>query len=795
MDKKRLLSSILSCSMALSLATPALASGNGTSDVTLKVDTGEEPSVVQVKVPSEIPISQDKDGVVTVADNLAIQNLSTDKAVDITAIQVTGKSGWEIIDYGTDISGEAEGTKKLGLEFRGDGTTSSGAVSLSPDNWSIDKEQSLQLNVNAKLPKQGADYETKQSIAQVDYTIEVHEGQVTPPPVEEGAITNNWDSSTKMLPTGSKPVTFSWDSTDADATITSVESSNPGVATIAKSPASGFAEMPYNGTENWVVTAVGRGTTTITATLSSGETTNFEVGVYELTSGGSGSGDIEVTVPGDGYTEGDDLGDSDITIEIPVTGPDGGSTVIEVTPEIPDGTELQPGDNNIEVDVDVNGVTLHITITINVASSNPSDGLTQTVEEAQAMGFTFSSYEDGLQIDSFENKQFKSEINVPEQIGDFKVLKIGDNVFKGQSNLTKITLPNTIKVIGNSAFSGCTGLVSLNIPDIVNAIGGYAFEDVKLDQLSIPSEDILKNTFGVLNGFTGKVYVKTNFVDTPYLLSSNTCGSIRDVVLKGGTVILKSDSSELEVKKEYIGTDHGGESYLFQDKNFNFSYSLFDKIPENVGKFYVPYYANGTRIDRYLQLGAIYLDSIPHNKGSYPILSKDLPYTFRLAYDFKGDGDYVTEIYCDFDFTDQDSSQNIGRDIYNAVIHFDDKSMYNGVEIDDSWKIVDFYDIVLKYTWNRSPSGDIKYVTHKFTGVNDGYDIHNLYVGGSDGHGIVFSDLIRNTTGSTTAKLKGSKSKPGQYSGLLYCDFENKIISSTTWNSYGGSELIGNGWQ
>ena len=40
MDKKRLLSSILSCSMALSLATPALASGNGTSDVTLKVDTG-----------------------------------------------------------------------------------------------------------------------------------------------------------------------------------------------------------------------------------------------------------------------------------------------------------------------------------------------------------------------------------------------------------------------------------------------------------------------------------------------------------------------------------------------------------------------------------------------------------------------------------------------------------------------------------------------------------------------------------------------------------------------------------
>ena len=46
------------------------------------------------------------------------------------------------------------------------------------------------------------------------------------------------------------------------------------------------------------------------------------------------------------------------------------------------------------------------------------------------MGFTFSSYEDGLQIDSFENKQFKKEINVPEQIGDFKVLKLANEVFK-----------------------------------------------------------------------------------------------------------------------------------------------------------------------------------------------------------------------------------------------------------------------------------------------------------------------------------------------------------------------------
>ena len=86
------------------------------------------------------------------------------------------------------------------------------------------------------------------------------------------------------------------------------------------------------------------------------------------------------------------------------------------------------------------------------------------------MGFTFSSYEDGLQIDSFENKQFKSEINVPEQIGDFKVLKIGDDVFSGQSNLKKITVPSVVNNIGKNAFNGCTGITEFVFPESLKTI-------------------------------------------------------------------------------------------------------------------------------------------------------------------------------------------------------------------------------------------------------------------------------------------------------------------------------------
>ena len=35
----------------------------------------------------------------------------------------------------------------------------------------------------------------------------------------------------------------------------------------------------------------------------------------------------------------------------------------------------------------------------------------------------------------------------------------------GQTNIKKVTLPDTVKTIGDTAFSGCTNLTSVNIPD------------------------------------------------------------------------------------------------------------------------------------------------------------------------------------------------------------------------------------------------------------------------------------------------------------------------------------------
>ena len=55
------------------------------------------------------------------------------------------------------------------------------------------------------------------------------------------------------------------------------------------------------------------------------------------------------------------------------------------------------------------------------------------------------------------------------------IRKIGDSSFYGCSNLTSITIPNSVTLIGYSAFEGCTNLTSIAIPNSVTSIGGYAF--------------------------------------------------------------------------------------------------------------------------------------------------------------------------------------------------------------------------------------------------------------------------------------------------------------------------------
>ena len=70
---------------------------------------------------------------------------------------------------------------------------------------------------------------------------------------------------------------------------------------------------------------------------------------------------------------------------------------------------------------------------------------------------------------------YLTELVIPTYYDGAPVREIYYNAFSGRSQLTRIVLPETLKVIGSSAFYGCTGITEIVIPAGVEEIGANAF--------------------------------------------------------------------------------------------------------------------------------------------------------------------------------------------------------------------------------------------------------------------------------------------------------------------------------
>ena len=80
-----------------------------------------------------------------------------------------------------------------------------------------------------------------------------------------------------------------------------------------------------------------------------------------------------------------------------------------------------------------------------------------------------------------------AEITIPDSFGKFTVTEIGWGVFSQKYDVTKITLPSTLKSIGASAFEYCISLEQITIPEKVESIGNSAFYNCRgLEEIYIP---------------------------------------------------------------------------------------------------------------------------------------------------------------------------------------------------------------------------------------------------------------------------------------------------------------------
>ena len=75
----------------------------------------------------------------------------------------------------------------------------------------------------------------------------------------------------------------------------------------------------------------------------------------------------------------------------------------------------------------------------------------------------------------YVEKSVETTVIIPSTYNGLPVKVIEDNAFYNCTNITSISLPDSITHIGVSAFNNCTNLVNINIPESVIKIGEYAF--------------------------------------------------------------------------------------------------------------------------------------------------------------------------------------------------------------------------------------------------------------------------------------------------------------------------------
>jgi len=91
--------------------------------------------------------------------------------------------------------------------------------------------------------------------------------------------------------------------------------------------------------------------------------------------------------------------------------------------------------------------------------------------------FSAKIIDNGRGVEIIKYTGSKQIVNIPPTMEGIPVTSIGQEAFLMCTNLTSITIPNSITNIGKGAFFGCTGLTSITIPASVTSIGDRVFLD------------------------------------------------------------------------------------------------------------------------------------------------------------------------------------------------------------------------------------------------------------------------------------------------------------------------------
>ena len=96
----------------------------------------------------------------------------------------------------------------------------------------------------------------------------------------------------------------------------------------------------------------------------------------------------------------------------------------------------------------------------------------------------------------------EENIEIPAQIGDKKIVAIGEELFARDKRIKRVKIDTGIKIIENNAFLLCESLEQIVLPNTLEIIGEYAFRGTAISELVLPSS-VVKLGKGVCSYCTG----------------------------------------------------------------------------------------------------------------------------------------------------------------------------------------------------------------------------------------------------------------------------------------------------